>query len=140
MHLELVTPEGTKLSTEVSQVTAPGTAGDLGILPGHRPLLTSLNVGVFSYTEDGRTHLLAVNGGYLETANESIIVITETAETPAQVDVPRAKRALERAKKTIAEIGDQPGKEHALAAAQESEKRAKNRLALAKLVKPTIPD
>jgi F-type H+-transporting ATPase subunit epsilon len=93
MHLQVVTPQGAKLETNVSAVTAPGTMGDMGILPGHQPLLTSLGIGALSYTADGQTGWLAVNGGFLEVADDALIVITETAEAPSEIDVDRAKRA-----------------------------------------------
>lgn len=134
LQLQVVTPKGAKVVSDASQVTAPGTVGELGILPGHRPLITSLGIGLFSYdTPDGRKNWLAVNGGYMEIADDAVIVITETAESPDEVDVDRAKEALKRAEQRLKEIGQE--QVDALRFAEEAKKRAENRIAAAKLAK-----
>lgn len=138
MHVRIVTPYGAKLEADVSQLTAPGEAGDLGLLPGHRPLLTSLGIGLLSYTPiGGRTDHLSVNGGYLEVAEDDIIVITETAETPEEIDISRANRALERARAELKEVDADRGEE--VQRVMNSMKRAQNRLAVAKLALTQIP-
>ena len=97
INLEIVTPEGQKLSQLVNEVTAPGLLGELGIMPGHIPLLTVLGIGPFTIVEDnGGTRTLAVNGGYLRIDGKSLLVITETAEFAEEVDLDRAQSALER--------------------------------------------
>lgn len=140
MMLQLVTPEGPKVTEDVTQVTAPGTVGVLGILPGHRALLTSLDIGVLSYTADGKVKRLAVNGGYLETVDDQVIVITETAEFADEVDVERARTALSRAEARIKDVGQDESKEVGLKFALRAQKRALTRLELAKEVKPVLPD
>ena len=80
MQLSVVTPMGSKVDTIVTQVTVPGEIGDMGILPGHRALLSSLGIGVLSYTSEGQVSYLAVNGGYVEVDDKGVIVVTETAE------------------------------------------------------------
>ncbi len=138
MHVRIVTPYGAKLEADISQLTAPGEAGDLGLLPGHRPLLTSLGIGLLSYTPiGGRTDHLSVNGGYLEIAEDDIIVITETAETPEEIDIARAKRALARAQSELGEVDAERGEE--VRRINNSIKRAHNRLAVAKLALTQIP-
>ena len=82
MQLQIVTPQGSKVEAEISEITAPGVGGDLGVLPGHRPLLTALGIGVLTFKSGGAEANLAVNGGYLEVADDHVVVITETAETP----------------------------------------------------------
>jgi F-type H+-transporting ATPase subunit epsilon len=138
MHVQIVTPQGAKVEADVSQLTAPGEAGDLGLLPGHRPLLTSLGVGTLSYTRvGGSTQYLAVNGGYLEIDRDDIIVITETAEAPDEIDVARAKRALDRARAELREVD--LGRPEELARIQAAVRRAESRLIVATLLKPSIP-
>ena len=138
MHLRVVTPQGAKLETDVSAISAPGTLGDMGILPGHQPLLTSLRIGPLSYTANGQTGWLAINGGYMEVADDDLIVITETAETPSEIDVERAKQALADAAKEIASIDGT--REEALANAEASRQRAENRLAVAQKVGRELPE
>ena len=137
MRFEVVTPKGSKVSAEVSSVCAPGIVGELGILPGHRPLITSLSIGLLSYEHDGSTSWLVVNGGFLEVADDDLVVITETAETPDEIDVPRAEAALGRAEERIREIGEKQG--DALTFALHAKKRAESRIQAAKLKKQAIP-
>lgn len=138
MHLQVVTPRGAKVDARATQVTAPGELGDLGILPGHRPLLSVVGIGLLSYDRaSGGRGWLAVNGGYLEVAGPDVIVITETAETPEEIDVERANEALQRATEALRVVDtSRTGEVARLSAAK---RRAENRLAAARLVKPEIP-
>ena len=138
MQLQIVTPKGSKVEAEITEVTAPGVVGDLGILPGHRPLLTALGIGVLSYKADGADANLAVNGGYLEVADDHVVVITETAETPDEIDVTRAETALDTARKELE--GLDPNRGEAVAAAVADMRRAENRIAVSRLQGPVIPD
>lgn len=142
MQLQIVTPKGAKVDTDAAtMVTAPGTIGELGILPGHRPLLTSLGIGKLEYsTGSGEPQRLAINGGYLEVADDKVIVITETAETPEEIDVERARAALKRATAKLAELSNDPSKKSEIALATKSQKRAENRIAVGRFVKRAIPD
>ena len=137
MHLQVVTPEGAKVDAATVAVTAPGTVGELGILAGHIPVLTSLGIGLLSYAGEGGLRWLAVNGCYMEVADDAIIVITETAESPSDVDVERAKRALARAEAELAALGEDRPEAVAMAAA--AKKRAENRIAVAARAKTAIP-
>jgi F-type H+-transporting ATPase subunit epsilon len=131
MRLEIVTPEGAKVQAEVGSVTAPGTVGELGILPGHRPLITSLDIGTLTYVAHGVPAYLAVNGGYLEVADDHIIVITETAERPDQIDLERARAALARAAERLAKVD--PSQAEAYRFADQAKRRAESRIRVAKL-------
>lgn len=144
IKLEIVTPAGAKVEADVAQVTAPGTVGEIGILPGHRALITSLGIGPLSYTlaggdprEGGSLQWLAVNTGYLEVSNDHCIVVTETAEAPDEIDVDRAKEALRRATQRVAELGSE-GKA-TLKFSMEAQHRAQARLEVAKKAKSTPP-
>jgi F-type H+-transporting ATPase subunit epsilon len=136
MDFEVVTPKGSKIKGSAVQVNAPGTVGSLGILPGHRPLITSLGIGLMSYLHEGATNHLVINGGYLEVANDKLVVITESAETPEEIDVPRAEAALQRAEEQIKE--NEAKKGHSLQFALEAKKRALTRIEASKLKKTSL--
>ena len=71
IQLEVVTPERRVLAETVEMVTVPGFGGELGILPGHTPLISRLQTGVLSYAKDGRTLQLHVSGGFVEVKRRS---------------------------------------------------------------------
>jgi F-type H+-transporting ATPase subunit epsilon len=101
LQLEMVTPYRKILSEQVDEVTAPGSIGELGLLPGHTPLLTTLNIGELSYMQDGKSFRVAVNWGYVEVENNTVTVLVETAEVADQIDLERAKAALGRAEDAL---------------------------------------
>ncbi len=101
LQLEMVTPYRKILSEQVEEVTAPGTIGEFGILPGHTPLLTTLNIGELTYIQDGKSFRVAVNWGYVEVENNTVTVLVETAEAADQIDLARAKAALGRAEEAL---------------------------------------
>ena len=92
LHLEVVTPERRLLSEQVNSVTVPGRGGELGILPGHAPLISDLQTGVLSYNEDGTTFQLHVSGGFVEVNDDKVSVLAEIAERPEEIDAARARR------------------------------------------------
>ena len=102
MHLEIVTAEGTKLSEEVTEITAPGLMGELGILENHIPVLTVLDTGALTVKTGKGLQQLAVSGGFLEVDKNRLIIITETAELKDEIDVPRAQASIDRAKQSLA--------------------------------------
>src|SRR6056297_408047 len=104
LQLEMVTPYKKVLSTEVDELTAPGFAGELGILPGHTPLLTTLRVGELSYKQGGSTYHVAVNWGYLEIEEDRATVLVDTAEEADEIDLARARAALGRAEAALKKL------------------------------------
>jgi len=104
LKLEIVTPSGQVLSDEVDEITAPGSLGQFGVLPGHTPMLTTLQVGEFSYRKGRDVYYLAVNWGYVEVADDLVLVLVETAESQDHIDLARAKRALGRAEEKLREL------------------------------------
>jgi len=80
LKLEMVTPYERVLTEEVDEITASGFVGELGILPGHTPLLTTLKVGELSYKKDNKQYFIAVNWGYLEVEEDTVTVLVDTAE------------------------------------------------------------
>ncbi|PLX88555.1 MAG: ATP synthase F1 subunit epsilon [Desulfuromonas sp.] len=104
LKLEMVTPYKRVLSEDVEELSAPGTLGEVGILPGHTPLLTTLNVGELTYKKDGESFHVAVNWGYVEVEDDTVTVLVETAEPADQIDLERAKEALGRAEEALKKL------------------------------------
>jgi F-type H+-transporting ATPase subunit epsilon len=90
LRLEVVTPRRMLVQTEVAEVRLPGVLGELGVLPGHTPLLTALDVGRLAYTEGGREKKLAVANGFAEVLPDRVTVLAKLAETPEEIDAARA--------------------------------------------------
>jgi F-type H+-transporting ATPase subunit epsilon len=107
VQFELATPSRLLVSAEVDEVTAPGSAGYFGVLPGHAPLLTMLVPGEVMYRQGGAEQYVAVAGGFAEVTGDRVIILAETAETPEEIDRARAERARERAEQRLA--GRAPG-------------------------------
>lgn len=101
LTLEMVTPYKRVLTEEVDEITAPGFVGELGLLPGHTPLLTTLRVGELSYKKGNEQFHLAVNWGYLEVEDDTVTVLVDTAEKSDEIDLARAKAALGRAEDAL---------------------------------------
>jgi len=101
LQLEVVTPERRVLSESVEAVVAPGLGGELGILPGHTPLISQLQTGVLSYTSGGKTLQLHVSGGFIEVKDDVVSVLAEIAERPEEIDAARARLAREHVEKQL---------------------------------------
>jgi len=101
-HVEIVTPDRALLSEEVVSIIAPGVEGYLGVLANHAPLVTELNVGVLRirYPDDTEENV-AVSGGFMEVANNRVLVLADAAERPQDIDIQRAKEALLRARRRL---------------------------------------
>jgi len=102
IQLEIVTPERQLLSQSVDAVQLPGADGELGILPGHAPLITELGIGVLTYRDAQETGHLAIIRGFAEVLPDRVSVLAEIAEHAGEIDVERAKAARERAEKRLA--------------------------------------
>ena len=101
IQLELVTPDRLVLRENIAEVQVPGLVGYFGILPGHTPLLAELGIGQLSYRQGSQTFYATVIGGLVEVLPDRVIVLAEAAERAEEIDVARARAALERAKKRI---------------------------------------
>ena len=101
-RLEVVTAERSVFSDNVDSVVAPGTEGELGILPHHAPLLTALEYGDLRIRQGQVEFDIAVGGGFLEVRRDKVIVLADMAERAEEIDVARAETARERAKEEIA--------------------------------------
>ncbi|HKJ04089.1 MAG TPA: F0F1 ATP synthase subunit epsilon [Geopsychrobacteraceae bacterium] len=119
LQLEMVTPYKRVLSQEVDEITAPGFLGELGLLPGHTPLLTTMKIGDLSYRQGGEQFHVAVNWGYLEVENDTVTVLVETAEKADEIDLERAKAALGRAESALKTLSHEDKKFAVMEAALE---------------------
>lgn len=101
IQLEVVTPERRVLSEPVDMVTVPGLGGELGILPGHTPLISQLQTGVLTYVQSGKSFQLHVSGGFVEVRDDLVSVLAEVAERPEEIDAGRAKVERESLEKQL---------------------------------------
>jgi F-type H+-transporting ATPase subunit epsilon len=101
LELEIVTPERQLVEERVDEVELPGREGNLGILPGHAPLVTELGMGALTYRKRGASHFVAVIHGYAEVLPDRVIVLAELAERAEEIDVERAQRARDRARQRM---------------------------------------
>ncbi|MGA9176203.1 MAG: F0F1 ATP synthase subunit epsilon [Desulfobacterales bacterium] len=102
IKLEVVTPEKSIVSEEAQIVMAPGSDGEFGVLIGHTPFLTTLKTGTVHYTDaDGKQRFVFVSGGFAEALPDKVTVLAESAERRRDIDVDRAKAAMERAQSRL---------------------------------------
>ena len=88
---------------EVTDVLVPGYVGELNILPGHAPLITTLNAGFLKYKEKNNNDYksIIISWGYCEVGPNGIVILAETAETPEEIDVKRAEAAITKSEKAL---------------------------------------
>ncbi|MBJ05679.1 MAG: ATP synthase F1 subunit epsilon [Verrucomicrobiaceae bacterium] len=115
--LDIVTPEKKFYSGEVDNVYLPGTEGELGILPGHVPLVTGIEPGELRYAVDGQVEELAIGAGFLEVSREKVTVLTDLAVTDAEIDESKVEEAIQRAEESLSKI-DQSANAEEVAALQ----------------------
>jgi len=108
--LEVVTPKGAIVSDAVDIVTAPGFAGEFGVLANHAPFLSTIKVGTLRYKKDSTEVELMISGGFCEVSNNKITFLVESAERGTDIDVDRALRAKERAEKRLLQAKEQQAK------------------------------
>jgi len=125
IQLEVVTPERRVLEESVEMVNVPGLNGELGILPGHTPLISQLKTGVLTYVEDGKSSVLHVSGGFVEVRDDHVSVLAEVAERPEEIDAASARTAREKFEK---QLGSWSGSEEDLELARTELARAEVRL------------
>src|ERR671935_1285976 len=96
LTLEIVTPDRALIREEVDEVVVPGAEGELGVLPGHTPLLSSLKVGELWYRQGQEKHYLAIAFGFVEVLPDRVTVLAQIAERAEDIDVTRAEAAKRR--------------------------------------------
>ena len=103
LDLEIVSPERSLLSRPVDMVVIPGTEGDIGVLPGHSKLITSLRGGVIELYENDRiTDRFFVSGGFAEVTEERCTVLADAIQPVADLDPQAASRELSEAEQALA--------------------------------------
>src|ERR1700730_17400632 len=110
IELIVVTPQRQLLRETVVEVTLPGAEGQLGILPGHAPLITELGIGELSYRAKNASEatVVAVISGFAEVLGDRVTVLAETAERPEEIDLKRAEEAKKRAEQRLAAAASDP--------------------------------
>lgn len=91
LQLDIVTPEKVTFSDAVESVSLPAWEGEMGVLPGHMPFVAALKAGELRYVAEGKTHLLAISGGFAEVGEGKVVVLAETAEMAEEIDQKRAE-------------------------------------------------
>lgn len=127
IRLDIVTPERIVLSEDVDMVIARATDGDLGILPGHAPLVAGLDIWPLRVLNDNDERSIALCGGFIEVRPEKITILAACAELPTEIDVKRAEEARTRAEVRLKE----PTPDIDVARAEAALKRALVRLRVA---------
>ena len=102
LTLEIVTPERALVTAEVDEVQLPGAEGYFGVLPGHTPMLATLQVGELWYRVGQQKHYMAIAFGFVEVLPERVTVLAQIAERPEDIDVARAEAAKKRAEDRLA--------------------------------------
>ena len=105
IKLAIVTPEKEALAIECDEVIAPGVNGEIGLLPGHVPLITALRPGVLTVIKGGRRSYYAVSSGFAEVDNDQVTVLTASCEPASEIDVERARKALSDAEAKLEKLG-----------------------------------
>jgi F-type H+-transporting ATPase subunit epsilon len=101
LHVRVITAERQVFEGEADMVVAPGSEGQLGILPRHAPLLTTLAVGELRIKLQGEEEALFVAGGFMEVRPDSVTVLADDAEAAADIDEARAEAARRRAQELL---------------------------------------
>lgn len=101
IHLEVITAERVVFTGDVDIVIAPGIDGELGILPEHTPLMTTLKAGELSARKDGQEFSMVVSGGFLEVRPDKVIVLADAAERDEEIDLAKAEEAKRRAQESM---------------------------------------
>jgi F-type H+-transporting ATPase subunit epsilon len=101
LHLQIVTPDRLLVREDCDQVQIPGKGGELGILPGHAPLITELKIGEISYRVGTTTQYLAVAWGFAEVLPDKVTILADAAERADDIDVKRAQEAKARAEEAL---------------------------------------
>ncbi len=99
--LEVVAPDKQLLREYVDQVSAPGTEGDFGVLPGHCHFLTTLRIGELCYRIGETTHYMSVLWGFADVTPRTVTILAEIAEKAEDIDVDRARAAVARAEESL---------------------------------------
>jgi F-type H+-transporting ATPase subunit epsilon len=114
LHFELVSPERLLFSGDVAEVDIPGTEGDMGILPGHAPVLSTLRPGVVTVTkEGGAKERIFVRGGFAEVNPQGLTVLAEVAVPVAELNAERLAQEVKDAQEDVSDAQDDEARRRA---------------------------
>jgi F-type H+-transporting ATPase subunit epsilon len=116
LQLEIVTPEKLAFSDEVDSVVLPGSQGELGVLPHHAPLVSTLGIGELRIRKGNQEETFAIAGGFLQVRPDKVVVMAETADMASEIDLEKARQAREEAERAL-ETGYREGADLAAARA-----------------------
>ncbi|MFH0844990.1 MAG: F0F1 ATP synthase subunit epsilon [Pseudomonadota bacterium] len=108
LYLEVVTPEKVLVSQEVDMVVAPGTEGEFGVLPGHIHFLSGIVPGELRYDTGTTKERMVVTTGFAEISNNKVSILVDAAERDKEIDIERARKAMERAKERLSKGRNTP--------------------------------
>ncbi|HLG26459.1 MAG TPA: F0F1 ATP synthase subunit epsilon [Paenisporosarcina sp.] len=125
IKVNIVTPDGPVYDSEVNMIIANTTSGEIGVLPGHIPMVAPLKVGAIRLKKEGQLDIVAVSGGFIEVRPDQVSILAQSAEVSSTIDLDRAKEAVKRAEErlNLSQQGDVDFKR-----AELSLKRAMNRI------------
>jgi F-type H+-transporting ATPase subunit epsilon len=104
LQLEIVTPERQVYSDTVDSVQVPGSEGELGVLPHHAPLVSTLGVGELRFRKDGNEESFAIVGGFLQVRPDRVVVLAETADLASDIDLEKAQEARREAERALESV------------------------------------
>jgi len=104
INLTIVTRERKIIDVEVDEVVMPASDGEIGVLPGHTPLLTTLKIGQLRYRIGTTFHRLVISWGFAEVLPDRVIVMAETARLPEEIDAASAEEEKRQAEREIADL------------------------------------
>jgi F-type H+-transporting ATPase subunit epsilon len=99
--LEIVTPERLAYQDEVDSVVLPGSEGELGVLPHHAPLVSTLGTGELRLRKGGQEESFAIVGGFLQVLPDKVVVMAETADMASEIDLEKAQEARRQAEQAL---------------------------------------
>ena len=99
--VNIVTPDGPVYDSEVDMIIANTASGEIGILPGHIPMVAPLRIGAVKLKKDGKSQYVSVSGGFVEVRPEKVTILAQSAEVADTIDVARAKEAMKRAESLL---------------------------------------
>jgi F-type H+-transporting ATPase subunit epsilon len=103
-HLTVVTRERKIIETDAVELVLPAYDGEIGVLPGHTPLLALLKVGIMRYRTNGESHSLVLSWGFVEVLPERVTVMAETARLPQEIDAAMAEADIVKYERELADL------------------------------------
>lgn len=101
LHLKITTHERVVFDSDVDEIYSKGTQGEFGVLPGHIPFMTALDIGVTKVIIDGKPQFFTTMGGVFQVQGNEALILTQTAERAEEIDIERAKEAKKRAEERL---------------------------------------